>query len=65
MTLVTRAVHSTEGFDAVRRRPRNGILPRSAQSPSQDSRAGKTVSEPATVMPTTAIVPIAIPVKTS
>ena len=60
----TSAAHSLDGRAAVRRRPRNGIRPRSAHGPSQDSSAGSTVSEPATATPTTAMVPIATPVKT-
>lgn len=36
---------------------------RSAHGPSQDSSAGRNVSDPTTVTPTTAIVPRPIPVK--
>ena len=65
----TSAAHSRDGRAPVtgrgRPRPRNGIRPRSARGPSQDSSAGSTVSEPATAMPTTAMVPIAIPVNSS
>ncbi len=61
----TSAAHSRDGRAAVRRRPRNGIRPRSAHPPSQDSSAGSTVSEPATATPTTAMVPIATPVNTA
>ncbi len=61
----TRAPHSRDGRAAVRRRPRYGIRPRSAQRPSQDSSAGSTVSEPATATPTTAMVPIATPLNTA
>ena len=60
-----RAPHTLDGRAAVRRRPRNGILPRSTQEPNSDSAAGSAVSEPSTVMPTTMIVPTAIPEKTS
>ena len=41
----------------------NGIFPFSTRSPSQESSAGRTVSEPATAMATTMIVPIAIEVQ--
>ena len=58
----TSAVHSRDGSE--RRRPRNGTRPRSAHGPSQDSKAGRNVSEPTTVTPTTAMVPMPIPVKT-
>ena len=61
----TRAAHTRDGRAAVRLRPRNGIRPRSARGPSQDSSAGSTVSEPSTATPTTAIVPNAMPVNTS
>ena len=61
----TSAAHSRDGRAAARLRPRNGIRPRSARGPSQDSSAGITVSEPATAMPTTAIVPSAMPVNWS
>ena len=61
----TSAAHSRDGRAAARLRPRNGIRPRSARGPSQDSSAGSTVSEPATAMPTTAIVPSAMPVNWS
>ncbi len=60
-----RADHTRDGRAAVRRRPRNGILPRSTQEPSSESAAGSAVSEPSTVMPTTMIVPTASPEKTS
>ena len=39
-----------------RRRCRNGILPFSTLSPSRDSSAGRTVSEPSIAIPTTIIV---------
>ncbi len=58
----TSAAHNFDGRAAARLRPRKGILPQSARGPSQDSSAGSTVSEPATAMPTTAIVPSAMPV---
>ena len=45
------------------RRCRKGILPFSTRSPSQERRAGSTVSEPATAMATTMIVPTAIEVQ--
>ena len=61
----TRAAQIRDGRAAVRLRPRNGIRPRSARGPSQDSSAGSTVSEPSTATPTTAIVPSAMPVNTS
>jgi hypothetical protein len=60
-----RAPQARDGRAAVRRRPRNGILPFSAPRPSQDSSAGSTVSEPSTATPTTAIVPSAMPENTS
>ena len=55
------AAHSRDGRAAACLRPRNGIRPASAFGPSQASSAGSTVSEPATAMPTTAIVPSAMP----
>ena len=42
-----------------RMRPMIGTRPFSTLSPSLDSTAGSTVSEPSTAMPTTRIVPIA------
>ena len=39
----TSAAHSRDGRAAARPRPRNGIRPRSARGPSQDSSAGSTV----------------------
>ena len=44
---------------------RNGIRPRSIRGPSSSSTAGSTVTEPATAQAMTAIVPLAIPLKTS
>ena len=55
------AAHACDGRAAARRRPRNGIRPLSACGPSQASSAGSTVSEPATAMATTAMVPAAVP----
>ena len=55
------AAHARDGRAAARRRPRNGIRPSSARGPSQASSAGSTVSEPATAMATTAMVPAAMP----
>ena len=37
----------------------------STRSPSQDSSAGSTVSEPVTAMPTTTMAPIAMPVNSA
>ena len=48
---------------AAMRLPRNGIRPRSTLSPSFDSIAGRTVSEPSIATPTTRIVPVAIELK--
>ena len=45
------------------RRPKNGTRPRSTRSPSFESAAGRTVSEPTTAQSTTSIVPNAIDVK--
>ena len=61
----TSAPHTRDGRASVRRRPRNGIRPRSAHGPSRDSSAGRNVSEPMTATPTTMIVPTAIPVNRS
>ena len=61
----TTTAHTRDGRAAVRLRPRNGMRPRSARGPSQESKAGSTVSEPSTATPTTAIVPSAMPLKTS
>ena len=41
------------------------MRPLSTRSPSQDSSAGSTVSEPVTAMPTTTMAPIAIPVNSA
>ena len=60
-TLRASAAHARDGRAAARRRPRNGIRPWSARGPSQASSAGSTVSEPATAMATTAMVPAAMP----
>ena len=49
----------------VRRRPRNGIRPRSVHLPSMDKIPGRKVSEPSTATPTTRIVPTATPENTS
>ena len=43
----------------LRRRPSSGIRPFSVRSPSSDSRAGSTVSDPIIATATTAIVPVA------
>ena len=43
--------------------PTYGMRPRSTRSPSFDSIAGRTVSDPSTEAATTSIVPIAMPVK--
>ena len=61
----TRPSHSRDRRAVVRTRPRNGTRARSTQRPRMDSIAGSAVSEPSTAMPTTVIVPIASPVKTS
>ena len=47
-----------------RRRPRSGTRPRSTLSPSRESSAGSTVSEPSIAIATTAIVAIANEAKT-
>ena len=41
----------------------NGMRPLSTRSPSFESRAGRTVSEPIIATPTTRIVPVAIEAK--
>ena len=41
-----------------RNRPRNGMRPFSILSPSRDSSAGSTVSEPSIAIPTTSMVAI-------
>ena len=64
-TARTTAPHSRDGRAAARRRPRNGIRPRSVPFPSSDSSAGRKVSEPSTATPTTRMVPIATPENTS
>ena len=61
----TSARQNTDRWARTRRRPRKGTLPRSTRGPSQASRAGRAVSEPSTAMPTTVIVPMARPEKTS
>ncbi len=43
----------------LRRRPRPGIRPFSVRSPSIDSRAGSTVSDPSIATATTTMVPVA------
>ena len=48
-----------------RRLPRIGTRPFSTLSPSLESTAGSTVTEPSTATATTSIVPIAIEVKTA
>ena len=42
----------------------SGMRPLSTRSPSIDSSAGSTVSEPGTAMPTPVMAPIAIPLNT-
>ena len=54
-----------DSWATVRRRPRNGIRPRSVHLPSMDKIAGRKVSEPSTATPTTTIVPTATPENTS
>ena len=44
-------------------RPKYGMRPQSTRSPSFESDAARTVTEPITAQRTTSIVPIAIPVK--
>ena len=64
----TARASAPQNFDsraAVRRRPRNGIRPRSVHGPSMDKIAGRKVSEPSTATPTTRIVPMATPENTS
>ena len=60
-----RPVHIRDEAPSLWARPSQGRRPRSAHGPSQDSRAGRKVSEPRTVTPTTTIVPAEIPVKMS
>ena len=64
-TARTTAPHSRDGRAAARRRPRNGIRPRSVPLPSSDSSAGRNVSDPSTATPTTRMVPTATPENTS
>jgi hypothetical protein len=54
------APHTRDGRAAARLRPRNGMRPASAFGPSHDSSAGRTVSEPMTAIPITAIVATAM-----
>ena len=57
------APQKREPFAAWARLPRNGMRPLSTRSPSHDSVAGSTVSEPAIAIATTMIVPIPIDVQ--
>ena len=57
------AVHMRDSVRLARRLPRNGMRPLSMRSPSFESRAGSTVSEPSIATPTTTIVPVAIEAK--
>ena len=57
------ADHMRDSLRAARRLPRNGMRPLSTRSPSFESRAGSTVSEPIIATPTTRIVPVAIEAK--
>ena len=64
-TRCARPAHSRDDRALVRRRPSHGRWPRSAHGPSQDSSAGRNVTDPRTVTPTTMIVPAEMPVKIS
>ncbi len=57
------AVHMRDSPRCAMRLPRNGMRPLSTRSPSLDSSAGRTVSEPIIATPTTRIVPVAIEAK--
>ena len=57
------AVHTRDSSRWAMRLPRNGMRPLSMRSPSLESMAGRTVSEPTIATPTTRIVPVAIEAK--
>ena len=62
-TPLSTTVHMRDSSRLAMRLPRNGMRPLSMRSPSFESMAGSTVSEPSIATPTTTIVPVAIEAK--